>query len=88
MSFINVNENLCGHEMRFNAYCDVEFCSYKLVHRYCSRLVCGRCSVPILSGNLAILTEAFRGFPLSLQAISKIRVLTRLGHDHFFPNPI
>jgi hypothetical protein len=38
-----------------------------------------------LGSNLAILSEAFRSFPHSLQA--NARIVPQLGHDCFLPNP-
>jgi hypothetical protein len=48
-------------------------------------IVFGRCSVRIVAGTPAILIEAVRSFPRSLQ--TNAGVVLRLGHIRFVPNP-
>jgi hypothetical protein len=46
----------------------------------------GGCSLRISAGTPAVLTEVFRGFPLSLHSNSEI--VPRLCRDRFLPSPL
>jgi hypothetical protein len=49
-----------------------------------ARLISGRCSVWVSARELPILTEAFHGFPQSLQA--NPRIVCTVGHNQLLPN--